>query len=266
MVSWRNDSGKPLSSLSWLEAHHAAKLVERTEFVKAILSRKPRRIVDLGCGPGIWLDLISHHADLSCELYGIDADKNALLLAHERSARWPQKKHFEYMDLDTQARDLPEADVYLAFNIFPYVKRIDKLLETVRGKLTTGGVLVVRQYDGALLRLGPMDQRKRFMIDSALQASVLGSTQFRHYDMDRVFETINDSSFKSKTIEFDTFQRVAPYPREFVDYFYNSVQWISDLVSEEAQEGLVHWLERVQSGGSRASSYCVETEMVAWLS
>lgn len=266
MASWRNDSGKPLSSLSWLEAHHAAKLPERTQFIKDIISMNPGRIVDLGCGPGIWIDLISQHADLSCELYGIDADEKALSIAQERCMRWPQKMHFSCINLDSHAKDLPEADVYLAFNVFPYVRRIDELLEAIRKKLTIGGALIVRQYDGALLRLGPMDQRTRLIIDSALQASVLGSTQFRHYDMDRVFETINNSSFKNKTISFDTFHRVSPYPQEFLEYFYNSIQWIHDLVSEDAQKELVRWFKNIQSDNSGVSSYCVESEMVAWLS
>ena len=34
MSKWHNKTGKPLSSLEWLEVHHNAKLDEREIFVK----------------------------------------------------------------------------------------------------------------------------------------------------------------------------------------------------------------------------------------
>lgn len=266
MTNWRNGTGKPLSSLSWLEAHHAAKLPERTAFVQEVVSRNPKRIVDLGCGPGIWLNLISQYVESSCELIGIDSDEETLRIAKNKATQWPQNKRFTCLDVDCEPNTLPEADIYLAFNIFPYVQNINGLFETIKNKLSANGALVIRQYDGSLLRLGPMGQRRRFLIDSSLQASVLGSTQFRHYDMDRVFEAINGSPFKNKNIAFETFQRVAPYPKEFLAYFENSVHWIRELLGEDAKEELTEWQQSVRMADVSSGSYCVETELVAWLS
>lgn len=55
MVATDNSEGFPLASTDWLAIHHRAKLSERGRFADRLAALKPRRIVDLGCGPGLWL-------------------------------------------------------------------------------------------------------------------------------------------------------------------------------------------------------------------
>lgn len=263
MKKWRNDSGKPLSSLAWLEAHHAAKIKERTEFVLKILETKPRRIIDLGCGPGIWLDLFSQHMDAQCELVGIDSDSESIDNARMRAQSWPQRHRLICMNLDTADAEIPEGDVYLAFNIFPYIKNLKKLLALIAKKKPKPSRLFIRQYDGALLRLGPMSSMERIVVDASLQAAVLNSEQFKHYDMDRVIDLINSSEFVHKKLEFDKFERFSPYSREFSTYVRNCADWMAGLVNEEAQAILNNWIDTVENG---KHSYCLETELVACLS
>lgn len=267
MSDWHNDSGQPLASDDWLEAHHRAKLPERIAFVKSIANRRPQRIVDLGCGPGLWLSLCADAFDESCEFIGIDTDEAALRKARQRSREWRQVTNFQCLDFERASVDLPDADVYLAFNIFPYVADPSGLLETIKSKLRPGGCLIVRQYDGALLRMGPMSEQDRQVIDMSLMASVLGSGQFKHYDLDRVFQSISSSTYESKTIDFEVFRRVTPYPPEFQSYFANTIAWTLRYVSDEARTRLRRWLERRTDGTPESSSsYFMEVDLVAWLS
>ncbi|MBV2183026.1 MAG: class I SAM-dependent methyltransferase [Rhizobium sp.] len=267
MSNWHNESGRPLASDTWLEAHHRAKRPEREAFAKLIAQRNPRRIVDLGCGPALWLELLAGILPTDCELYGLDSDESALQLARSRSREWPQRAVFEQLDFETRPCVLPEADIFLAFNIFPYVSNPDAFLKAVRSKLRPGGCLVVRQYDGALLRMGPMRDEDRQLIDLSLMTSVLGSGQFKHYDLDRVFESIATSDYVSKSIDFEVFRRVAPYPPEFREYFLNMIGWTHGYISEEAKTRLKRWLE-VRGHGTQDSrpSYFMEVDLVAWLS
>lgn len=266
-TNWHNESGRPLASDAWLEAHHQAKLPERKAFVKRIVDRAPRRVVDLGCGPGLWLELFTDAIGKDCELFGIDNDETALQAARLRSRKWAHPTNFRALDFEAKSFELPEADVYLAFNIFPYVSDPMALLEDIRKKLRPGGCLIVRQYDGALLRMGPMADEDRQLIDVSLMASVLGSGQFKHYDLDRVFQSITTSSYVKKTIDFEIFQRVAPYPSEFQTYFLNTMQWTARYISDEAKTRLNRWLEpRAVGQAEIAPSYFMEVDLVAWLS
>lgn len=267
MSSWHNESGRPLASDTWLEAHHQAKLPERTAFAKLIAERAPRRVVDLGCGPGLWLDLLKDQLLEDCELIGVDTDESLLEVARCRAARWPQKNTFESLDFEANPDTLPDADIFLAFNVFPYVSNPTRLLETIRSKLRAGGCLIVRQYDGALLRMGPMDDHDRQLIDLSLMASVFGSGQFKHYDLDRVFQTITSSAFASKKIDFEVFQRLAPYPPEFQSYLANTIEWTRRHISDDAKNRLDRWLHARGGRASESSpSYFMEVDLVAWLS
>lgn len=267
MSSWHNETGRPLASDAWLEAHHQAKLPERTAFARLIAQRAPRSIVDLGCGPGLWLQLLSDLVSEDCQIVGIDSDAGTLDAARSRATTWPQSSEFVALDFETQANELPDADVFLAFNIFPYVANPQELLTTLKSKLRPGGCLVVRQYDGALLRMGPMSDRDRQLIDMSLMASVVGSGQFKHYDLDRVFQSIAASPFDTKAIDFEVFRRVAPYPPDFQSYLVNTIEWTRKYISDEARDRLDAWRRPTGHGGtSGAPSYFMEVDLVAWLS
>jgi SAM-dependent methyltransferase len=239
LAVWRNPTGRPLASADWLDAHHRAKLVERRRFAEMLASYRPRTVVDLGCGTGLWLELLDEVLPAECELVGVDTDVVALKVAEERSRNWRQRARFEQVDFDAEPEAIPAGDMILAFNIFPYVADPARLLKTVAGR---GGALAVRQYDGAALRFGPMEGRLRALIENSLRASVSSSQQFRHYDMDRVFAFLASSPFSRRRVEFELFARVTPYPEEFLAYYEGMMRWTMELLSEDAAEALQGWL------------------------
>lgn len=266
MTKWRNVSGRPLSSQTWLEAHHGAKLIERTSFAKDVVAKKPQRICDLGCGPAIWLSLFNECAEPDCELIGVDCDESAIVHARETAEKWSRRSDFMFMDLEQDIAQIPEADVFLAFNIFPYLKDPAAFLENLKQRIRPGGVLVVRQYDGSLLRFGPIDPQHRMTIETSLYSALGGSRQFRHYDLDRVFGVLNKSSFSSKILTFELFSRVSPFCPQFAEYFENTIHWTKEYVSPQANEALEQWCREYLAPGSGTPSYFVEVDLVAWLS
>lgn len=266
MSNWYNNAGQPLSSIDWLEAHHAAKMPERTAFVHKIVELLPNRIVDLGCGSGAWLDLISKYLNTECELIGIDIDENVISSAICKSKKWKNKSDFMCFDIESCVQNIPEADIYLAFNVFPYLNDINGFIDILYRKITSGGFVIIRQYDGGFLRVGPMSSADRIAIDSSLHASVSGSRQFKHYDLDRVFEAINKSSFQSRSIEFELFARATPYPEEFIKYFSNTIDWTLQYISDEASNRLRNWYEKFELSNFSLPSYFAEVDLVAMLS
>lgn len=267
MSGWHNETGRPLASDAWLEAHHQAKLPERKAFVELIKKRIPTCVVDLGCGPGLWLELLANTLSPNCELVGIDSDEASLDAARMRARNWDQASRFEALNFESQSNELPEADVFLAFNVFSYVKNPAELLATIKSKLRPGGCLIVRQYDGALLRMGPMSDKDRQLIDTSLMSSIVGSGQFKHYDLDRVFSSIVLSGFENKAIDFEVFRRVAPYPPEFQNYFLNTVEWTRKHISDTAKDRLDAWVKTLGNGvGGMSPAYFMEVDLVAWLS
>jgi SAM-dependent methyltransferase len=255
----RNSSGMPLASAEWLEAHHQAKLPERRAFAQTLAARRPQRVIDLGCGTGLWLALLDEVLPADCELVGFDADGEVLDIARNRN--WTRPMKFERLDIESDSDSIPVSDMTLAFNIFSYLKNPAKLLSTIA---RNGGTLVVRQYDGGAVRFGPMDIRLRSSIESSLRASVISSDQFSHYDMDRVFKFLLNSQFSRREVGFELFARSFPFPEAFLAYYESMLTWTLDLLSEGSADALRSWLPDSQDGDE--GRYFFEVDLVAVLS
>jgi len=261
----RNKSGIPLSSTAWLRAHHRAKLPERRNFAQLISSYKPRKIVDLGCGPGFWLEILNEVAPADCEFIGIDTDVSSINEAQNRAKNWTRSVSFEVFDL-TKPISLPSSDMFLAFNIFSYLSSTDLLMPEIKKSLATGGRLIVRQYDGANIRFGPMPSRLRLMLENSLYASVSESCEFQHYDIDRVCKILEKSDFENLNISFELFQRCSPFDEYFSDYFCNTIKWTLNQVSDEIYEWLNDWAEHHVFNNENKFTYFSESDLVAVLS
>jgi SAM-dependent methyltransferase len=258
LADLRNASGMPLASADWLEVHHRAKLPERRAFAEMIAKRKPTRIVDLGCGTGLWLELLDEVLPKRCEFVGLDADAEALAIAAERARSWSRTIRFDQIDIETEPQAIPTSDITLAFNIFPYLDDPADLLSTMA---RSGGTLAVRQYDGGALRFGPMSNTLRSVIESSLRASAGTSDQFRHYDMDRVAQLIASSEFSWRELSFELFSRTEPFTRDLLAYYTETLNWMLNLLSDHAADALRSWL-----AGPHHGRYIFEVDLVAVLS
>lgn len=97
-----------------------------------------RRVLDLGCGPGLYAEELVRRG---AEVHGLDASPT--LVARAR-ARVPSAR-FDVADLEAPLGGVPEAwaDVVLAALVIHHVERRAALLQEVRRALRPGGALVV---------------------------------------------------------------------------------------------------------------------------
>ena len=261
---WYNSSGQPLSSSQWLENHHKAKLPERTAFAKTILKDfNPKRIIDLGCGTGLWLDLFNKVVPYDCEFIGVDTNSDSITEAQHKSKLWNRKSQFITCDMFHELEEIPNGDLFLAFNVFPYIPNPEIFIEAIQSKMNNGAKFAIRQYDGDTMRFGPMPSETRLSMDNSLYSAVGHSQQFHHYDLDRVYTMINQSSFNSKNILFETFQRNTPFPNDFINYFEGTIEWNISYLSEYDAEKLREWYDLYKNN---SSSYFVEVDLTAILS
>jgi SAM-dependent methyltransferase len=260
---WRNTSGKTLSSPEWLEAHHRAKLPERIDFAKRLAVHGPKTVIDLGCGTGLWLDLLDKVLPTDCRLIGVDSDADSLDSARQLARGWNRDADFMLCDIAAAYQEIPAADLMLAFNVIPYLPNFSELLSYWHRQRTTER-LVIRQYDGATIRFGPLCPEDRFAIDSSLHASLETSSEFDHYALDRTYEVIHRSDFSVESLSFDVIQRRAPFPAEFEAYFDGTVAWTREHLSDDARGRLDRALS--SRGCVGVPLYFVQLDLVAVLS
>ncbi|WP_288147302.1 class I SAM-dependent methyltransferase [Thomasclavelia cocleata] len=262
MKNWKNESGKQLSSDEWLRTHHNAKLQERTEFVKKNIKSTDKIVIDIGCGSGLWMELFASFLSEDCRLIGVDSDEKALEKAKLRMGNSNCHSSFINCNVEDKVLDLPKADLILLFNMSCYIKNLDIFLEKLRMRLTSNGRIIVRQYDGSNIRIGPMEEKVRKLIDNSLFSSLYSSSEFHHYDLDRVFEAIGKSSFSNKKIEMETYFKKTPYTKEVLEYLEEHIRWTSNYISEKAKMELQKWMKKQ----FYSNSYCSEVDLIAILS
>lgn len=262
MNTQENSVGKPLANAKWLEDHHNAKLPERTAFAKKLAELSPKSIVDLGCATGLWLELLNEYMPEDCEFIGIDADYEVLSIASERSKNWKRKVTFLQMDLEKDVSKIPPGDITLAFNIFPYIQDIDDFIDILSNRVPRGK-LIVRQYDGASIRFGPMPTAERQKMESDLRLSTEGSKKFNHYDLDRTFSALYRSHYTNIKYSFELFERTSPFPESFIPYYNGTLDWTLQNLSERSALKLQKWINQDNSLSNR---YFFEVDLVAILS
>lgn len=264
MSKWHNKTGKALSSLEWLETHHNAKLLERETFVKNILKKiKPKKIIDLGCASGLWLNLFNQYLPDECEFIGIDISSDSIEEAKKNSSNWKRKISFLNMDISKDFHKIPDGDLFLVFNMFPYIDDANSFIEEIRKKISNNGLFVIRQYDGGTIRFGPMRSENRNYMDDSLFTAVEGSKQFRHYDLDRVYKAIEDSTFLNKITYFETLQKHSPFMNEFHEYFKGTVEWTINYLNKEEAKNLQNWYKEYHN---QSGYYFLENYLVSFMS
>lgn len=262
MISKENSTGRPLADASWLASHHRAKLPERIAFAKRLETLKPKSVVDLGCASGLWLEVLNQFFSIECEFIGIDSDEELLNMAVERSKSWHRKVSFLQLDLEHETSRIPPCDLTLAFNIFPYIRDLDLFVNALSHR-TPHGTLAVRQYDGASIRYGPMPTSRRQEIEIDLRVATESSQRFHHYDLDRTFNVLRNSSYQQCSCEFELFERSSPFPIDFLPYYTETLLWTCQLLSKKSVDYFRTWIDADPLMRNR---YFYEVDLVALLS
>jgi SAM-dependent methyltransferase len=262
MVLQENSTGKPLADANWLAFHHRAKLLERTAFSKRMADLKPKSVVDLGCASGLWLDVLNQILPTECEFIGIESDDELLNMAVQRSKTWQRKVSFLQLDFERETCRIPPGDLTLAFNIFSYIRDLDSFINALSLRIPRG-TLVIRQYDGASIRFGPMQTSKRQEIETDLRVATERSQRFYHYDLDRTFNALRQSSYQQCCYEFELFERTSPFPIDFLPYLKETLRWTCQFLSEKSADYFRAWIDDDPHMQNR---YFYEVDLVALLS
>lgn len=118
---------------------------ERTRPARDLLAQvpfdKPRRVVDMGCGPGNSTELLVERFPGS-EIIGLDNSPNMLA---EARLRLPQVK-FETADAATWVPDA-QTDVVFANAIYQWVPDHIEAMQNILNAMPSGGVLAVQMPD-----------------------------------------------------------------------------------------------------------------------
>jgi SAM-dependent methyltransferase len=108
------------------------------------------RVVDIGCGPGYYVDEIAVQVGPGGRVIGVDPSTDMLAVAEEKTAR-----HDNVTLLEGEAMSLPVedgwADRALCVQVLEYVDDVPRTLDELHRAVRPGGTVVVWDIDWATL-------------------------------------------------------------------------------------------------------------------
>ena len=250
-VIYMNECGLPLNSIEWLETHHRSKAPERTQMIRDLHLERGSRVVDAGCGPGLWTPMLARAIGPQGRITGVDISIEALVTAQQRSQdKWyaPQLQ-LRRGTLEQLPVQPGTAHMIFSANVCQYLPDPVSTFAAMGRYLTHGGRLAIKDIDFGTMRFSN--------IDAALQARVLQAReqweQIR-IEQDYAFE---DSWVGSKLagylraagyedVEEKSYHIVRRFPlsQDFHFYLQGIAEW---FVCEDAplldEEDRKNWLE-----------------------
>ena len=166
-VIYMNECGLPLNSIEWLETHHRSKAPERTQMIRDLHLERGSRVVDAGCGPGLWTPMLARAIGPQGRITGVDISIEALVTAQQRSQdKWyaPQLQ-LRRGTLEQLPVQPGTAHMIFSANVCQYLPDPVSTFAAMGRYLTHGGRLAIKDIDFGTMRFSN--------IDAGLQARVL---------------------------------------------------------------------------------------------
>lgn len=243
MSTQRNNSGFQLSDSTWLENHHNAKKDLRYEFAQKLALRKPKTIVDIGCGTGLWLNIFNEVLPKDCKFIGVDFDINSLKEAESRAKDWNRDCEWISLNVNKDAEKIPKADLALIFNFSSYIEDLDSFL-AILSKERGFKEIALRQFAGDEIKFGPFAPTIHTQIDQSIKNSIGSSRQIRYFDMDRLISAANSSKRTVTLNNFELFKAFSPFDNNTFPYIKETAEWTLDRVSNNEKPYIQNWLKK----------------------
>ncbi len=154
-----NECGLPLNAIEWLVTHHRSKLVEREKMIQDFHLKRGSRVVDAGCGPGLWTSLLARALGPRGRIVGVDLSAEALVTARQRSQGEWYERQVSYKQGSMEHLPVAPASIHTIFsaNVSQYLPEPVETFAAVGRYLVPGGRLAIKDIDFGTMRFSSVN-------------------------------------------------------------------------------------------------------------
>jgi ubiquinone/menaquinone biosynthesis C-methylase UbiE len=144
-----NEQGSALNDPRWLQIHHHCKIRERTRMINDLELKGEGLVVDVGCGPGLWTELLACAIGEHGWILGVDLSGDALRVAERRSQQSWDQTQVRYVCTSLEHLPLQEAqaDAIWSANVSQYLPDPVTTFAELGHFLKPGDMLAVKGLD-----------------------------------------------------------------------------------------------------------------------
>lgn len=229
--------GLELTSIQWLLDHHATKEGERQQMVDDLGISLGCRLMDLGCGPGLWTPLFAKKLSEHGKIHGVDFDENLIDFAKQHNNHLIEAGIADFSVADFNS--LPFADdsfdLVFAGNCTMYVADFARFFTELKRVTTNGGRIAEKSFEGSCLIYYPIEPGLTARVLAGVAASQCEDVGQDHFDnycgsssIDR-FRAANLQSIHAKTYAI---QKTAPLSLSAKRYLTSNALWHGQVCAE----------------------------------
>jgi SAM-dependent methyltransferase len=224
-----------LSSLDWLLLHHRVKRDFRRALVRSLDIRPGDRVLDLGCGPGLWSGLLAEAVGPSGHVVGVDLDAVHLNFART-TVRPAAATEIEFRRLAFQDLDYPPGafDVVFFSNCLCYTPEPEQILSIAKSLTAPGGRVIGRNWDDGAFIVHPVPVTLHSRIECALAEAMSargGDSYLDNYFGRKLPGLFRQNGFSDVTCQTSVFERSGQVDDDLVAYIRANVNWMSETIS-----------------------------------
>lgn len=221
------------TSTDWLLVHAATKRLEHRRMVLELPLQPGQRVLDAGCGPGIWTLLMAERVQPGGSVIGIDLDAANLTYGRSQAAqRTDLETDIGFQVGSFERLDFADAsfDVVLIGNCLLYFRDPRPIIRELGRVLRPGGRLITRNPGGVATTVAPLEESLLLEVEHAFQKSQAADAGGPFLDTNmgvKVPGMLRALGFLDVTTTTYPIQKIAPLTRAERRWLTNRATWLA---------------------------------------
>ncbi len=243
--SFQGDRGLELTAVDWLVDHHRTKEAERRHMVEDLELKPGDVVLDLGCGPGLWTELLAQEVGPTGKVIGVDFSPGLIRYAVDVACAGVRDlAEFVVADFYRIPFNDDTFDAVFFGNCLAYVPDAVALLNEHRRVTRPGGRVIAKDFDGAVIIFHPLDVQLSLTVLRATARALAETPSDPPFDnfVGRKLQGIFlQAGFQDVSTHTYAVQKVAPLKPEAKRYISGNAGWYAEtaapyLSPEELQQ------------------------------
>lgn len=166
-----------LSGIQWLLDHHHTKAAERSQMVADLGFEVGDRILDLGCGPGLWTSMFAQKVAPTGDVIGVDVSAQLIDHAVSRLDNDPSSDVIYFARGEFSQvpfRDRTFDAVFLG-NCLSYARDPAGVIQEMKRVTRSNGRVVSKEFDDATFIFHPVDAHLTAKVLQAVTGALSGA-------------------------------------------------------------------------------------------